>query len=276
MISDEIKNQLIGINRGVAFPVDNEASPEIIVDEVGTFNLGSDVDDDGISKPVPPARSRCIWAARTSYDDEGNDYVLYGVPTVLECNFISVNAVEPNISTEVIDNEYVQIDGLYGFDTFPNISYAYKNSDTNEIIEGTGFPLPNNEYIKNLVKIGIDPLLNKDVEYTVDFLIEFNYGQIAFDSVDTLLTEDGGTLLQESNDPLGSNRTRIMLETSIREIDSYLESEIDPQTGGYLLYVDGPLIYRKDRFKFIHTVRNWTGERFSEMIQSALSLAEDN
>lgn len=261
-ISEEIIAQLTPQNRGVAFPQNFDASPVSFVQEVGSFNINA--------PETAAIDSRCQWKAKA--DDIAN----LGDPTVIQCELISATTLDPNVSREIVNNQILELGGFYGFDSFPNVSFRYKNPITNEIVSGSGLPFPNDPNFKNLIEIQIDPIDNLDVFYVVDFVVEFDYRQIAFEFVDEILLETGDAILRDGDNDSPSGR--IVRESSLRGTDvpiiTTLDSPPDPDLDGivnYDLYVEGARAYRKDRFTFNQTVRNWTGERIGDLIREALN-----
>ena len=188
----------------------------------------------------------------------------------------------------IINNQSLELSGQYGFDSFPNVTYKFKNTDylpgrledgsvpPEAIISGTGLPFPaDNKYFKNLIEVKIDERLNRDIFYTVDFVVEFDYTQIAFEFVDEILLESGHAMKKESDDdsPIG----RLVKESSQRQTDVPIittpDSPEDADGDGslnYDLYVEGGRAYRRDRFLFNQTIRNWSGERIGDLVRAAL------
>ena len=261
-LSNEIKELLASNVRGVKFPT--QIGNDLQVDEVGAFNIAI------------PINSELKWSPKTT------DPSLLGPSTVLECVITGVSYTDSEVVISKT-NQIVTLGGQYGFNTFPSISYSFKDADTNTIISETGFPISTNPNVKNLTEFSIDPKENQDINYTVDFTIEFDFSDLASDSVDELQF-DGGTgvsLLLESSTT--DNPARILVESSTA-IDDYaennesLESDSQIQTtinedGKYTLYVDTTTqkAYRKDRFVFNQTVRNFTGEKIGELMRAAIA-----
>ena len=212
-ISEDIIKQLTPQLRGVAFPIDQSTSPERVIDEASTFNVGGGAEvtvppqfidspaGETIDSPaelagfssVPSMESRCIWKAKV--DDIAN----YGDPTVIRCELIDATVFDSEVKREILNNQMLQISGQYGFDTFPNVTYKYKDAENNKVISGSGLPFPNDPNFKNLIEIQIDPQANKDVFYTIDFVVEFDYAQVAFDFVNEILLERGDAILRDGN-----------------------------------------------------------------------------
>jgi hypothetical protein len=283
-ISEEIIRQLTPQLRGVAFPQNFDASPVSFVQEVGSFNINA--------PETAAVASRCQWKAKA--DDIAN----LGDPTVIQCELIAATTLDPNVSREIVNNQILELGGFYGFDSFPNVTYKFKNTDyrpstlnsppdlsspiipgeapPEAIISGSGLPLPfDHPYFNSLFEIKIDPIDNLDVFYIVDFVVEFDYFQIAFEFVDEILLETGDAILRDSNNDSPSGR--IVRESSLRGTDvpiiTTLDSPHDPDLDGivnYDLYVEGGRAYRKDRFTFNQTVRNWTGERIGDLLRTAI------
>jgi hypothetical protein len=241
-ISEEIIRQLTPQLRGVAFPQNFDASPVSFVQEVGSFNINA--------PETAAVASRCQWKAKA--DDIAN----LGDPTVIQCELIAATTLDPNVSREIVNNQILELGGFYGFDSFPNVTYKFKNTDyrpstldsppelsspiipgeapPEAIISGSGLPLPfNHPYFNSLFEIKIDPTLTRDYNYSVDFIVEFDYSSL--DTAPSTITND----------------------------DS-------PET--YQLYVDTveQKAYRKDRFVFNQTVRNFTGEQIGGLLRTAI------
>ena len=261
-LSNEIKELLAANIRGTKFPT--EIGNDLEVDQVGAFNI------------AVPINSELKWIAKST------DPSLLGPSTVLDCVVSGIDYIDKEVVINV-SNTLVTLGGQYGFDTFPSISYSFKDADTNTIISETGFPISTNPNVKNLTEFSIDPLANRDINYTVDFVIEFDYSDLAEESVDELQF-DGGTgitLLLESS--TSDNPARLLTESSTTisdyaEGDESLESDSQIQTtinedGKYTLYVDtnAQKAYRKDRFVFNQTVRNFTGEKIGELMRAAIA-----
>jgi len=257
-LSNEIIAQLSPQDRGISFPVDS-SSPDIAIDEVSTFDT-----------IAPSMASKCLWKPKS--DDIAN----FGDPTVIRCELITATFFDSEVTRTIINNQVLELTGQYGFDSFPNVTYKFKDTEKNEIISGSGLPFPaDNEYFKNLIEFGIDERSNRDIFYTVDFVVEFDYAQIAFEFVDEILLETGGALLRDDNNdsPIG----RVVKESSQRQTDvpifTTTDSPEDPDLDGvinYDLYVEGTKAYRRDRFLFNQTIRNFTGENIGALVRAAL------
>lgn len=264
-ISEENKRLLAQNDRGVAFP--KKAGDETIVDEVGTFNT-----DVGVT-------SQLRWEAKNT------DASVYGPGTVIECKLLSTDNVDSEITTEA-DTEFIRLGGRYGFSTFPNITYSYVNPANNETINKSGFPIVDDPNVKNLVEFAIDPKRHQDVNYTVEYIVEFDYSDVANASVDELQFDGGGgdgiSLLLESSTT--DNPARLLLEESTKvedygitnasddPSDSTIQTIID-EDGNFEIYVDeaDEKAYRKDVFVFNQSVRNFTGEQIGEVIRAAIA-----
>ena len=262
-LSNEIKELLAANIRGTKFPTEIGSSLE--VDQVGAFNIAI------------PINSELKWSPKTT------DPSLLGTSSVLECVITGVSYTDSEVVLSK-NNQFVTLGGQYGFGTFPSISYSFKDADKNTIISDTGFPISTNPSVKNLTEFAIDPLANRDVNYTVDFVVEFDYSNLAEESVDEIQF-DGGTgisILLESSTT--DNPARLLTETSTA-IDEYGAGDFSVDSGDfiiqttinedgkYTLYVDtiAQKAYRKDRFVFNQTVRNFTGEKIGALMRAAIA-----
>ena len=186
MISDEIKNQLVAQERTLS-----------LLDLVGSCE---------------PIGEVCSWPAKA--DDASN----YGTSTVIGCKYISSDVYDPSIVTNASTTD-LYITGEYGLATFDQISYKFKDIETNEKLSGSGWP-PTDPRVKYMYELIEDSRGNRDVTHTVEFIIEFD-----FSSLGTPPTSDIAT-----SDPITYN-----------------------------VYVDSAnqKAYRKDHVPFAHTVRNY-------------------
>ena len=265
-ISEENKDKLKQIDRGISFPVNSDGNA---IDEVGAFNIEAGVDSD------------LKWSAKET------DAALLGTGTIIGCKLLSVDLLDSEITTTT-GTQFVTLGGRYGFSTFSNITYSFKNPTTNLIVSKAGFPLTTDPNIKNLTEFSIDPKSNQDVNYTVEFIVEFDYSEVANQSVDELQfdggegTGTGITLLLESSTE--ANPARLLLESSTRtedygegnfsveDGDFVIQTTVDDD-GNFLLFVDEveQKAYRKDVFTFNQTVRNFTGEKIGEIFRAAIA-----
>ena len=200
MISDEIKNQLVAQERTLS-----------LLDLVGSCEPISEV---------------CSWSAKA------NDASNYGTSTVIGCKYISSDVYDPSIVTNASTTD-LYITGEYGLATFDQISYKFKDIETNEKLSGSGWP-PTDPRVKYMYELIEDPRLNRDVTHTVEFIIEFD-----FSSLGTPPTSDIAT-----SDPITYN-----------------------------VYVDSAnqKAYRKDHVPFAHTVRNYSYRKFADELPAILS-----
>ena len=200
MISDEIKYQLVAQDRGLGD-----------IGEVGSCEKMLAV---------------CSWA------EKDTDAANYGTSTVIDVNYISTDVDDPSIGTQVVGNS-LYISGEYSLSTFDQLSYKYKDIETNEKLSGSGWP-PTDPRVKYMYELGEDPRANRDVTKVVEFIIEFDYS-----SIGTPPTSDIA-----SSDPLTYN-----------------------------LYVDTVYekAYRKDRISFVHTVRNYSFKKLTSQLSAVLS-----
>jgi hypothetical protein len=237
-ISAENRSKLTINDRGISFPINNDTPPQSR-DEVSTFNT------------TESAESELVWSPKET------DATTLGTPTVIFVGNVSPDLIDTDLIIEIdTQTQSVHLSGFYGFDSFPNITYKFKNTDyrpstldsppelsspiipgeapPEAIISGSGLPLPfNHPYFNSLFEIKIDPTLTRDYNYSVDFIVEFDYSSL--DTAPSTITND----------------------------DS-------PET--YQLYVDTveQKAYRKDRFVFNQTVRNFTGEQIGGLLRTAI------
>ena len=220
-ISEENKAKLAINDRGIAFPLKLDSPPNSPsegrkVDEVGSFNT------------VTSAESELVWAPKET------DAATLGTPNVIGVGPISADIIDSELII-TIHPQTVRLSGRYGFDTFHNITYSFKVPTTNDspqssVVTKTGFPIVLDPNLKNLMSCAIDPRETRDVNYTVDFIVEFDYSSLTPPST---VTNSDGT---------------------------------------YQLYVDSAAekAYRKDRFVFNQTIRNFTGEQIGGLFRDAL------
>ena len=166
----DIESGVDYVDRGISSPLNLSLNQPI--DEVATFET---------SFTLPPEGGVCGWQERSS------DRASIGKPKVIHCKLVDATVYDSEITREIVDNKLLKLGGVYGFDTFSNITYKYKNTDTDEIIEGSGLPFPNDPYIKNMFEIKIDPLSAKDVHYIVEFIVEFTISNDVFAENDDTL-----------------------------------------------------------------------------------------
>tara|TARA_R110002153_G_scaffold63253_1_gene169824 strand:- start:1842 stop:2708 length:867 start_codon:yes stop_codon:yes gene_type:complete len=239
-ITQENKSKLTINDRGISFPINNDTPPQPR-DEVSTFNITRE-----------SAESELVWSPKTT------DAASLGTPTVIFVGNVSSDLIDSDLILTIdTQTQSVHLSGFYGFDSFPNVTYKFKNTDytpstldsppdlsspiipgeapPEAIISGSGLPLPfNNKYFNSLFEIKIDPTLTRDYNYSVDFIVEFDYSSLSIAAPSTITNNDS------------------------------------PET--YQLYVDtvGQKAYRKDRFVFNQTVRNFTGEQIGSLLRTAI------
>ena len=237
-ISAENKSKLAINDRGISFPINNDTPPQPR-DEVSTFNT------------TESEESELVWSPKET------DATTLGTPTVIFVGNVSPDLIDTDLIIEIdTQTQSVHLSGFYGFDSFPNVTYKFKNTDyrpstldsppdlsspiipgeapPEAIISGSGLPLPFDQpYFNSLFEIKIDPTLTQDYNYSVDFIIEFDYSSL--DTAPSTITND----------------------------DS-------PEK--FQLYVDTveQKAYRKDRFVFNQTVRNFTGEQIGGLLRTAI------
>ncbi len=237
-ITQEIKSKLAINDRGISFPVNNDTPPQPR-DEVSTFNT------------TESEESELVWSPKET------DVATLGTPTVIFVGNVTPDLIDTDLIIEIdTQTQSVHLSGFYGFDSFPNVTYKFKNTDyrpstldsppdlsspiipgeapPEAIISGSGLPLPfDHPYFNSLFEIKIDPTLTQDYNYSVDFIVEFDYSALGA-SPSTITTDDS------------------------------------PEK--YQLYVDTveQKAYRKDRFVFNQTVRNFTGEQIGGLLRTAI------
>jgi len=197
MITEEIMNSLVPQERGI-----------------------SDLGENGTFESIDLS---CSWIERD------NDQLEYGIPTVINCQFISADVNDPSIIKSVNSTE-VKLSGEYGLSTFDQLSYEFKDIETNETFKKSGWP-PTDPRVKYMYKLNQDPRETRDVNYVVDFVVEFDMSE---------LEEPLETIIANTN-PLS-----------------------------YTLYVDGDFAYRKDRVIFNQTVRNYTFRKLAIELKNFL------
>lgn len=229
-ISEENKAKLAINDRGIAFPLKLDSPPNSPsegrkVDEVGSFNT------------VTSAESELVWAPKET------DAATLGTPNVIGVGPISADILDSELII-TIHPQTVRLSGRYGFDTFHNITYSFKVPTTNDspqssVVTKTGFPIVLDPNLKNLMSCAIDTRETRDANYTVDFIVEFDYSS---------------PLDSPPNSPFTPPST------------------VTNSDGTYQLYVDSAeeKAYRKDRFVFNQTIRNFTGEQIGGLFRDAL------
>lgn len=203
MITSDIMNQLVPLDRGLGD-----------LGEVATFDS---------------LNSQCVWEPNTNDESE------YGIPTVIKCELASVDIDDPSVIKSINDTE-MSLTGEYGLSTFDQLSYEFKDIETNEIFKESGWP-PTDPRVKYMFKLHQDPRDNRDVNYFVDFIIEFDMSSLS--------------------DPL---------ETII--------ATTNPLT--YNLYVVDDYAYRRDRITFNHTVRNYSFRKLASELKMVLEAGSQN
>jgi hypothetical protein len=218
MITDEIVNSMVPQERGISDLGENATFEQI--------NLS------------------CIWEPRD------NDQSEYGVSAVIGCEFISTDVNDPLI-TKSVDNDKVNITGEYGISTFDRISYEFKDIETNETFHVKGWP-PTDPRIKYMYKLNQDPREIRDVNYIVDFLIEFDFS--------SLLVAPPSTEVPPPPPPTPSELGIIT----------------DSVGSNYNFYVDESTekAYRKDRVIFNQTVRNYSFRKLAPELKKILDSME--
>lgn len=198
MITLDIMNQLVPLDRGLGD-----------LGEVATFDS---------------LNSQCVWEPNTNDESE------YGIPTTIKCELASVDVDDPSVIKSINDTK-MSLTGEYGLGTFDQLSYEFKDIETNEIIKKSDWP-PTDPRAKYMFKLHQDPRDNRDVNYMVDFVIEFD--------------------MSELKEPL---------ETIVPNANPLM----------YTLYVDGDCAYRKDRITFNQTVRNYTFRKLESEFKNVIA-----
>ena len=196
MISDEIIANLVPQSRGI----------------------GDDLSDVGSFSDL---NNSAYWTPKD------NDEAELGPSNVVGCIFVSTSNNDPGIIPSVVNNEYFNIKGQYGLTTFDQISYEFTDIETNETFKKKGWP-PDDPRAKYMFKLNIDPRDTVDVDWYVDFIVEFDISAL----IPPIFSDIATT---------------------------------NPTT--YNLYVEGTNAYRRDRVNFIQTVRNYSFLKISPELQ---------
>jgi hypothetical protein len=141
MIDENIMNQLVPQERGLSD-----------LGEAGTFDA-LNVD--------------CVWIEK---DTDANEL---GIPEVIGCSLVSTSADDPLLITNVVNDSLLNVSGEYGLASFDQLTYQYKDIDTNEHFTGYSWP-PEDPRAKWMYKLDIDPRATRDFEFVVDFIVKFD------------------------------------------------------------------------------------------------------
>ena len=131
--------------------------------------------------------------------------------------------------------------GEYGLATFDRLSYEFKDINTNETFKMSGWP-PTDPRAKYMFKLNQDPRTGRELEYTVNFLIEFDYSALLISPPSSPPTPD------PTAEDLGI----------ITDIASS-----NPTTYNFYVDLDNDKAYRKDQIRFTQFVRNYSFSRLT-------------
>ena len=213
MISDEIINALVPQPRGVGD-----------LGELGTFQS---------------VNSQCVWLPKDT--DEAN----YDLSSVIGCELVSSTSNDPLVIKTTTSSQ-VNLSGEYGLATFDRLSYEFKDINTNETFKMSGWP-PTDPRAKYMFKLNQDPRTGRELEYAVDFVIEFDYSALLISPPSSPPTPD------PTAEDLGI----------ITDIASS-----NPTMYNFYVDSDNDKAYRKDRVTFTQFVRNYSFSRLtSELAQ---------
>ncbi len=214
MISEEIMNQLVPQVRGGQSGFGD-------LGEIGSFR---------------DLNEQCIWLRKNT------DLADYGESTVLQCEFISTNVDDPYV-IKTTDDTKLTLTGEYGLATFDRLSYEFKDIETNSTFKIEGWP-PTDPRAKYMFRVNQDPRLTRDVDYIVDFIIEFNFSPLL--------------VMKSTTPPTRTTPAEIGIITDI--------ATNDPLTYNFYVDIENEKAYRKDRVRFVQTVRNYSFERLGAEI----------
>ena len=208
MISDEIINAFVPQPRGIGD-----------LGELGTFQS---------------VNSQCVWLPKDT--DEAN----YDLSSVIGCELVSSTSNDPLVIKTTTSSQ-VNLSGEYGLATFDRLSYEFKDINTNETFKMSGWP-PTDPRAKYMFKLNQDPRTGRELEYAVDFVIEFDYSAL---------------LISPPSSPITPNPTAEDLGI-ITDIASS-----NPTTYNFYVDSDNDKAYRKDRVTFTQFVRNYSFSRLT-------------
>ena len=208
MISDEIINALVPQPRGVGD-----------LGELGTFQS---------------VNSQCVWLPKDT------DEASYDIFSVIGCELVSSTSNDPLVIKTTTSSQ-VNLSGEYGLATFDRLSYEFKDINTNETFKMSGWP-PTDPRAKYMFKLNQDPRTGRELEYTVNFLIEFDYSALLISPPSSPPTPD------PTAEDLGI----------ITDIASS-----NPTTYNFYVDLDNDKAYRKDQIRFTQFVRNYSFSRLT-------------
>ena len=230
MISEEIINQI---------------APQLRGGGSGFGDLG-EVGSLGLRVKVPePLDDECVWIAKDT------DLEKYGESTVIKCEFISTDVDDPYV-IKTVDDTKLTLTGEYGLATFDQLSYEFKDIETNETFKVTGWP-PTDPRAKYMFKVDQDPREIRHVEYVVDYIIEFDFSPLLIAPPAIPPALPAPDFLPEE---LG-----IITDTATT----------DPLTYNFYVDEENEKAYRRDRVKFVQLVRNYNFRALGEEIAKAVS-----
>ena len=208
MISDEIINALVPQPRGIGD-----------LGELGTFQS---------------INSQCVWLPKDT------DEASYDIFSVIGCELVSSTSNDPLVIKTTTSSQ-VNLSGEYGLATFDRLSYEFKDINTNETFKMSGWP-PTDPRAKYMFKLNQDPRTGRELEYAVDFVIEFDYSALLISPPSSPPTPD------PTAEDLGI----------ITDIASS-----NPTMYNFYVDSDNDKAYRKDRVTFTQFVRNYSFSRLT-------------
>tara|TARA_R110002167_G_scaffold364697_1_gene587117 strand:+ start:2997 stop:3647 length:651 start_codon:yes stop_codon:yes gene_type:complete len=203
MISQDTINQLVHQNRGVG--------------DLGELQTFENIN------------SQCVWLPK---DTDGANYNL---SSVIGCELVSSTSNDPLV-VKTTTSSQVNLTGEYGLGTFDQLSYEFKDIDTNEKFVGSGWP-PTDLRAKYMFKLNQDPRSSRELDYVVDFVIEFDYSALLVSLPSSPITPD------PTAEDLGI----------ITDIASS-----NPIAYNFYVDSDNNKAYRKDRIRFTQFIRNFS------------------
>lgn len=140
--------------------IDENIIEQLIPQERGLSDLGEAGTFDEVN-------ADCLWVEKETDADE------LGIPEVIGCSLVSTSAEDPLLITTVVDDSYLKVTGEYGLSSFDQLSYQYKDIDTNEHFTGYSWP-PEDPRAKWMYKFNVDTRDTRDFEFVVDFIVKFD------------------------------------------------------------------------------------------------------
>ena len=222
MISEEIVNQLVPQARG------------------GPSGFG----DLGETATFYSLDDQCIWLARdTDLED-------YGESVVVKCEFVSTNSEDASV-IKTVDDTKLSLTGEYGLATFDRLSYEFKDIETNETFKVEGWP-PTDPRAKYMFKVNQDPRRIRDIDYFVDYIIEFDFSPLLVS-------------------PPAVPPAPALPPPTPEELDIITDvATTNPLTYNFYVDEENEKAYRRDRVKFVQAVRNYSFTRLTPEIAKAV------